>query len=58
MAAFGGMASVMDVIGGGSVTHAGPFGANGVATAAAMVMKYWNHPQIGQGYHSNNHPDN
>ena len=28
-----------------------------VATAAAMVMKYWNHPQTGEGFHSYNHPD-
>tara|TARA_Y100001970_G_scaffold284701_1_gene402624 strand:+ start:502 stop:2331 length:1830 start_codon:yes stop_codon:yes gene_type:complete len=28
-----------------------------VATAAAMVMKYWNHPQSGQGSHAYNHSD-
>ena len=28
-----------------------------VATATAMVMKYWNHPQIGEGSHSYNHPE-
>lgn len=28
-----------------------------VATAAAMVMKYWNHPSTGQGSHSYNHPE-
>ena len=35
VAAFGGRSEVMDVIGGGSVTHAGTFGANGVSMAAA-----------------------
>ena len=28
-----------------------------VATAAAMVMKYWNHPATGEGNHSYNHPE-
>ena len=28
-----------------------------VATAAAMVMKYWNHPQSGEGSHAYNHND-
>ena len=28
-----------------------------VATAAAMVMKYWNHPEYGEGNHSYNHSD-
>tara|TARA_B100001142_G_scaffold322054_1_gene369716 strand:+ start:156 stop:1994 length:1839 start_codon:yes stop_codon:yes gene_type:complete len=28
-----------------------------VATAAAMVMKYWNHPATGQGSYSYNHPE-
>ena len=38
VAAFGGKAKVMDVIGGGSVTHAGTFGANGVSMAAANAV--------------------
>jgi len=38
VAAFGGSADVMDVVGSGSVTHAGTFGANGVATAAAKAV--------------------
>ncbi len=38
VAAFGGKAQVMDVIGGGSVTHAGTFGANGVSMAAANAV--------------------
>ena len=38
VAAFGGKAEVMDVIGGGSVTHAGTFGANGVSMAAANAV--------------------
>ena len=40
--------------------NGGPGGnayAGCVATATAMVMKYWNHPQIGQGSHSYNHSD-
>ena len=28
-----------------------------VATAAAMVMKYWNHPETGEGNHSYSHPE-
>jgi len=28
-----------------------------VATATAMVMKYWNHPEIGEGSHTYNHND-
>ena len=27
-----------------------------VATAAAQVMKYWNHPEVGRGSHSYTHP--
>ena len=38
VAAFGGRAQIMDVIGGGSVTHAGTFGANGVSMAAANAV--------------------
>ena len=38
VAAFGGKAEVMDVIGGGSVTHAGTFGANGVSMSAANAV--------------------
>ena len=38
VAAFGGREEVMDVIGGGSVTHAGTFGANGVSMAAANAV--------------------
>jgi len=38
VAAFGGKAHIMDVIGGGSVTHAGTFGANGVSMAAANAV--------------------
>ena len=38
VAAFGGKAEVMDVIGGGSVSHAGTFGANGVSMAAANAV--------------------
>jgi len=38
VAAFGGKEEVMDVIGGGSVTHAGTFGANGVSMAAANAV--------------------
>ena len=38
VAAFGGKAQIMDVIGGGSVTHAGTFGANGVSMAAANAV--------------------
>ena len=38
VAAFGGKSEVMDVIGGGSVTHAGTFGANGVSMAAANAV--------------------
>ena len=38
VAAFGGRSEVMDVIGGGSVTHAGTFGANGVSMAAANAV--------------------
>lgn len=38
VAAFGGKGEVMDVIGGGSVTHAGTFGANGVSMAAANAV--------------------
>ena len=38
VAAFGGKEKVMDVIGGGSVTHAGTFGANGVSMAAANAV--------------------
>ena len=38
VAAFGGSAEVMDVIGGGSVTHAGTFGANTVSMAAAKAV--------------------
>ena len=38
VAAFGGRSDVMDVIGGGSVTHAGTFGANGVSMAAANAV--------------------
>lgn len=38
VAAFGGKAEVMNVIGGGSVTHAGTFGANGVSMAAANAV--------------------
>ena len=40
--------------------NAGPGGnayAGCVAVAAAMVMKYWEHPQFGTGSHSYNHPD-
>ena len=38
VAAFGGSSKVMNVIGGGSVTHAGTFGANGVSMAAANAV--------------------
>jgi glutamate-1-semialdehyde 2,1-aminomutase len=38
VAAFGGDADVMDVIGGGRVTHAGTFGANAVSMAAAKAV--------------------
>ena len=38
VAAFGGSADVMSVIGGGSVTHAGTFGANAVSMAAAKAV--------------------
>ena len=38
VAAFGGKEEVMDVIGGGSVTHAGTFSANGVSMAAANAV--------------------
>ena len=38
VAAFGGSAEVMDVLGGGSVTHAGTFGANAVSMAAAKAV--------------------
>ena len=38
VAAFGGSAEVMDVLGGGSVTHAGTFGANTVSMAAAKAV--------------------
>ena len=38
VAACGGKGEVMDVIGGGSVTHAGTFGANGVSMAAANAV--------------------
>lgn len=38
VAAFGGRAEVMEVIGGGSVTHAGTFGGNGVSMAAANTV--------------------
>ena len=38
VAAFGGKAQIMDVIGGGSVTHGGTFGANGVSMAAANAV--------------------
>ena len=38
VAAFGGKEKVMDGIGGGSVTHAGTFGANGVSMAAANAV--------------------
>ena len=38
VAAFGGRAEVMEVIGGGSVTHAGTFGGNGVSMAAANAV--------------------
>ena len=38
VAAFGGRSEIMDVIGGGSVTHAGTFGANGVSMAAANAV--------------------
>ena len=38
VAAFGGKTDVMDVIGGGSVTHAGTFGGNGVSMAAAEAV--------------------
>ena len=38
VAAFGGKEEVMDVIGGGSVTRAGTFGANGVSMAAANAV--------------------
>jgi len=38
VAAFGGDADVMSVVGGGSVTHAGTFGANSVAMAAAKSV--------------------
>ena len=38
VAAFGGKTQIMDVIGGGSVTHAGTFGANGVSMAAANAV--------------------
>ena len=38
VAAFGGRAEVMDVIGGGGVTHAGTFGANGASMAAANAV--------------------
>ncbi len=38
VAAFGGKREIMDIIGPGSVTHAGTFGANGVAMAAANAV--------------------
>ena len=38
VAAFGGKAQIMDVIGGGSETHAGTVGANGVSMAAANAV--------------------
>ena len=38
VAAFGGKSEIMDVIGGGSVTHAGTFGGNGVSIAAANAV--------------------
>ena len=38
VAAFGGRSEIMDVIGGGSVTHAGTFGANGISMAAANAV--------------------
>ena len=38
VAAFGGKTKVMEVIGGGSVTHAGTFGGNGVSMAAANAV--------------------
>ncbi|GIT40191.1 MAG: hypothetical protein Ct9H300mP9_0410 [Candidatus Neomarinimicrobiota bacterium] len=38
VAAFGGQKEVMDVIGGGSVTHAGTFSANGLSMAAANAV--------------------
>ena len=38
VAAFGGKGEVMDVIGGGSVTHAGTVSANGVSMAAANAV--------------------
>jgi len=38
VAAFGGKTEVMEVIGGGSVTHAGTFGGNGVSMAAANAV--------------------
>tara|TARA_B100000614_G_scaffold243286_1_gene246404 strand:- start:74 stop:1870 length:1797 start_codon:yes stop_codon:yes gene_type:complete len=42
------------------VDNSGPGGnayAGCVATAAGMVMHYWQHPQSGTGYHSYEHPD-
>lgn len=38
VAAFGGKKEVMDVLGSGSVTHAGTFGANGSSMAAAKAV--------------------
>ena len=38
VAAFGGQKEVMDVIGGGNVTHAGTFSANGLSMAAANAV--------------------
>ena len=38
VAAFGGKTEVMEVIGSGSVTHAGTFGGNGVSMAAANAV--------------------
>ena len=38
VAAFGGKKDIMSVIGGGSVTHAGTFGANGASMAAAKAV--------------------
>jgi glutamate-1-semialdehyde 2,1-aminomutase len=38
VAAFGGKKEVMDIIGSGSVTHAGTFGANGSSMAAAKAV--------------------
>ena len=38
VAAFGGKKEIMDIIGSGSVTHAGTFGANGSSMAAAKAV--------------------